>query len=268
LILAACTTLESGGQFASGRRALLSGDNAAALAHFEQVAKRDPDYVAPFTTLQESIWTYLGRTQYQAGKLEEARVSLEKALSRIPDDPMAKLYLALTNLRRQTAQKTTPPFTLQDISFALRERVEPKRVAVLARERGVGFDLTSETEKQLRKAGADDFLLDEIRNIRADSAKKKSHEVQLSERTKALAAALTGIHTWLDNLSGTRSGAFWDTSRQIRSQAQAGVAILSTPQPDLQKAIAAGESVGQKLEEEIDLVRRDEAEEYRRQQRR
>ena len=50
---------------------------------------------------------------------------------------MAKLYLALTNLRLQTTEKAANPFTLQDVSFALRERIEPKRVAALVRERGL-----------------------------------------------------------------------------------------------------------------------------------
>ena len=116
-------------------------------AYFEQIAKRDPNYVAPFTSFRESIWTYLGRAQYQSGKLVEAKRSLERALSQIPGDSVAKLYLALTNLRLQTTEKATNPFTLQDISFALRERVEPKRVAALVRERGVAFDLTSRSPR-------------------------------------------------------------------------------------------------------------------------
>ena len=102
------------------------------------------------------------------------RCSFEKALSQVPGDSVAKLYLGLTNVRLQTTQKATNPFTLQDVSFALRERVEPKRVAALVRERGVAFDLTTESENQLRKAGADDFLLDEIKKIRAETKGKKT----------------------------------------------------------------------------------------------
>src|SRR5215471_10813309 len=83
LIFAACAGVESGGEFASGRRALMSGDSAVALTYFEPIAKRDPNYVAPFTSFRESIWTYLGRAQYQTGKFVEAKSSLEKALSPI-----------------------------------------------------------------------------------------------------------------------------------------------------------------------------------------
>jgi len=266
LIVAACAGVESGGEFASGRRALMSGDSAVALTYFEPIAKRDPNYVAPFTSFRESIWTYLGRAQYQSGKFVEAKSSLERALSQIPNDSIAKLYLALTNLRLQSTEKATNPFTLQDISFALRERVEPKRVAALVRERGVAFDLTTESESQLRKAGADDYLLDQIKSIRAEASKQR--RISESEGAKELAAALTGIRDQLDYLNSTRQGIFWDPNKEIRSQIQTGLSLLSAPQPDWQKVLSTSEWVGQRVEEEIDLARRGEAEELNRQQRR
>src|SRR5262247_4899254 len=266
LIVAACGSVESGGEFASGRWALMTGDSAVAVTYFEPIAKRDPNYVPPFSTFRESIWTYLGRAQYQSGKLVEAKSSLERALSQIPNDSIAKLYLALTNLRLQSTEKATNPFSLQDISFALRERVEPKRVAALVRERGVAFDLTTESESQLRKAGADDDLLDQIKSIRAEASKQR----RISERegAKEFAAALTSIRDQLDYLDSTRQGIFWDPNKEIRSQIQTGLSLLSAPQPDWQKALSTSEWVGQRLEQEIDLARRDESEELRRQQRR
>jgi tetratricopeptide (TPR) repeat protein len=266
VLVAACAGVESGGEFASGRRALMSGDSAVALTYFEPIAKRDPNYVAPFTSFRESIWTYLGRAQYQTGKFVEAKSSLEKALSQIPNDSIAKLYLALANLRLQSTEKATNPFTLQDISFALRERVEPKRVAALVRERGVAFDLTTESESQLRKAGADDYLLDQIKSIRAEASKQR--RISESEGAKELAAALTGIRDQLDYLNSTRQGIFWDPNKEIRSQIQTGLSLLSAPQPDWQKVLSTSEWVGQRVEEEIDLARRGEAEELNRQQRR
>jgi tetratricopeptide (TPR) repeat protein len=269
LVIAGCATLEIGSEFASGRKALMTGDYPVALSYFERIAQRDPTYVAPFSSIRESIWTYLGRAQYQSGKLVEAKGSFEKALSQIPTDTVAKLYLALTNLRQQLTEKTTNPFTLQDIAFALRERVEPKRVATLAHERGVDFDLTNESESQLRRAGADDFLLDEIKKIRAEALKrKKTKATELRAEAKELGAALTGVRDQLDYLNTTRSGIFWDPNKEIRSQIQTGLSLLATPQPDWQKVLSTGEEVGQKLEEEIDLVRRDESEELRRQQQR
>jgi tetratricopeptide (TPR) repeat protein len=269
LFVAACAALDRGGEFLSGRRALMTGDYQTALAYFERVAQSNPNYVAPFSSFPESIWTYLGRAQYQTGKLADAKKSLERALSQLPNDSVAKLYLGLTNARLQTTEKAGNPFTLQDISFALRERVEPKRVAALARERGVAFDLTAESEGQLRKAGADDLLLDEIQKIRAEASKrKKADAIQLGEQAKALSVALTAIRDQLDYLNTTRSGIFWDPNKEIRAQIQTGLALLAAPQPDWQKVLATGEWVGQKLEEEIDLVRREESEELRRQERR
>src|SRR6266404_6677033 len=122
LVINGCAGLEVGGDFSSGRRALMSGDSAMALTYFTRAAQRDPNYVAPFSSFRESIWTYLGRAQYQSGKLAEAKSSFEKALSQVPGDSVAKLYLGLTNVRLQSTQKATNPFTLQDISFALREK--------------------------------------------------------------------------------------------------------------------------------------------------
>lgn len=270
LVIAGCATLESGGQFTAGRQALMRGDNTTAVAFFEQVSSQNPSYVAPFTSFRQSIWTYLGRAQYQSGKLVEGKRSLERAVSQIPDDSMAKLYLALTNIRLQTSEKVVnDPLSLEDVSFALRERVEPKRVAALARERGVAFDLTANTESQLRKAGADDFLIGQIKEVRAQALKqKKTSEGQLDQQAKDLAVAFTGIRDQLDFLSKSRSGIFWDPNREIRSQIQTGLSLLQAPRPDWSKVLSTGEQVGQDLEEEIDLVRRQESEELRRQERR
>ena len=266
-IIAGCATLESGGAFLSGRQALMRGDTATALSYFEQIANHDPNYVSPFPSFKESIWTYLGRAQYESGKLVDAKGSLERALSQIPDDSVAKLYLGLTNVRRQTTEKVTDPFTLQDITFALRERIEPKRVAVLAHERGIAFDLTAESERQLKKAGADDFLLNEIKKIRGESIKRReASESQLREARKELAAAFAGIREQLDYLDSTATGIFWDPDKQIRSQTQTALSLLSAPQPDWQKILSTGEWVGQKLEEEISLAPLAEEREMRRQE--
>jgi hypothetical protein len=45
------------------------------------------------------VLTYLGRTQYATGRLQEAERSLERALSIDKDDHMARLYLGLTQAR-------------------------------------------------------------------------------------------------------------------------------------------------------------------------
>jgi tetratricopeptide (TPR) repeat protein len=48
---------------------------------------------------RESIWTYVGRAQYETKRYAEARKSLERALSLDRDDNLARLYLGLTLTR-------------------------------------------------------------------------------------------------------------------------------------------------------------------------
>ena len=63
--LSACTTMQSGSAFQAGRRALIGGDDEAALGFFQTVAESNPNFV--FTTgssPRQSIWSYVGRTQY------------------------------------------------------------------------------------------------------------------------------------------------------------------------------------------------------------
>jgi hypothetical protein len=102
--------------------------------------------------LWESIWTYLGRAHYQAEKFAAAREALGKGLAQHSSDHMGRLYLGLTLARLPAAPAKTAGLSVQDISFALREGVEAERVAALARERGITFELNKEAESQLRKA--------------------------------------------------------------------------------------------------------------------
>lgn len=83
----------------SGRRALLGQDFVRALSHFEDAARRNPNYVYRSAHFSQGIWTYVGRCQYLAGRYPEARQALELALSKNPDDILARLYLGLTLLR-------------------------------------------------------------------------------------------------------------------------------------------------------------------------
>ena len=159
---------------------------------------------------------------------------------------MARLYLGLTSLRQQTAPKTTNSLTLQDVSYALREGIEPRRVAALARERGIDFDVTSESESQLRKDGADKPLLNEIKKIRAETVqRRKTGENQLGRATKEITAALTALRDSLnETIAHSTQGLFWDTSGEIRSQIQNTLPLLSAREPDLQKIVSAGEWIG------------------------
>ena len=98
-ILAGCAACGVGGQFQSGRRALLVGDPETALGYFSAVAEQDPNYVYHSVHFRENIWTYLGRVQYETKKYPEARKSLERALALDRDDNLARLYMGLTLAR-------------------------------------------------------------------------------------------------------------------------------------------------------------------------
>lgn len=103
--LLACASFQVTGEVQSGRIKLIQGDTKAALANFQQAAQLDPDYVADFTPLRESVWTYVGRAHYAQGQLSEAQKALEKARSRHQHDNMAKLYLGLVLARGPSPQK-------------------------------------------------------------------------------------------------------------------------------------------------------------------
>jgi tetratricopeptide (TPR) repeat protein len=261
LALAACAALESQSEFLAGRQALLRGEPDNALAYFERVARGDPSFITDSVAPRRSVWTYVGRAQYNSGKYAEAKAAFEKALSHLREDHVARLYLGLTLLRPAPAQASTRSFSLQEVTFALREGVEPKRVAALARERGVAFDLTKETETQLRNVGADAFLLGELRNIRAQSAKLNSPgENQRAQGGKELTAGLTGLREWLEyETRSATQGHFWDPAQEIRKQIQLCLKQIAARPPDWDAVISNAEWLGSQVELESDRVQRDRA---------
>ena len=263
LAFSGCAGVESAGEFTRGRQAMLRADNETALGYFQAVAKADPKYVARGGPLRQSIWTYIGRVQYQSGKLAEARDSLEKGLALQKDDQLGRLYLGLVLARLPAVPVKSAGFSVQDISFALREGVEAERVAVLARERGITFELNKETEGQLRKAGADARLLEEIRKIRAETS--RNAEPQTARAASELTTALTGLRDDLNDFTANSTqGRFWDPGAPIRTEIQNILARLAARQPDWNQIIPTGEWVGQKLETEVDRARRNEADSYHR----
>ena len=97
--LSGCAAYQIAGQVESGRRALLVNDPERALLYLLEAAKNDPNYVYAYDLFRESVWTYLGRSQYATKKYSEARQSLERALALDKDDHLARLYLGLTLTR-------------------------------------------------------------------------------------------------------------------------------------------------------------------------
>ena len=107
VFLAGCTSLLAGGDVQSGRQALLAGNNEAALGYFSSAANRDPNYIyATGSSPKQSVWSYVGRSEYLTGRFPQARQTLERALaSRNTDEDIARLYLGLTLAREGDRQR-------------------------------------------------------------------------------------------------------------------------------------------------------------------
>ena len=267
LFTGACATLDSQTDFLAGRRALLRGEPENSLAYFDRVAQSEPSFVSDAVAPPKSIWTYVGRAHYNSGRYDVARSAFEKALAQRKDDHTARMYLGLILLRPVASVPPPNAFQLQEVTFALREGVEPKRVANLARSRGIAFDLTKETEIQLRTAGADNVLISELRSMRIENQGKTS-ETRRSQGAKELSAALAGLGGWLnDTIAYSPQGKFWDPTGEIRKQIQL-TQKQATASGDWEAAIANSEWLGLQLEEESDRARRDESRERDRQLRR
>ena len=86
-----------------------------------------------------------------------------------------------------------------------------------------------------------------------------------SRGVKELESGLRTVHDWLDYMNARDPiRAYWDPSREIRKEIDNDLGIISTKDIDWQKLIASGEWIGQRMEDEIDKVRRDEQQERRR----
>jgi tetratricopeptide (TPR) repeat protein len=94
-----------GGEVQWGRQALLKGDNDTALGYFYSAAQRDPNYIyATGSSPRQSVWSYLGRSEYLTGRLPQARQTLERALASNREEDIARLYLGLTLAREGDRQ--------------------------------------------------------------------------------------------------------------------------------------------------------------------
>ena len=77
----------------------MANDPERALPYLLEAAKNGPNYVYAYDLFRESVWTYLGRSQYATKKYSDARQSFERALALDKDDHLARLYLGLTLTR-------------------------------------------------------------------------------------------------------------------------------------------------------------------------
>lgn len=81
---------------------------------------------------------------------------------------------------------------------------------------------------------------------------------------KELDSGMKGLYDWLEYMNRTMPyTAFWDPRREIRSELEKDIDMLSGKDVNREQLISSAEWIGQRMEEEIDLVRRDEQQWYR-----
>lgn len=74
-----------------------------------------------------------------------------------------------------------------------------------------------------------------------------------------LQSGMKGIHDWLDHIEyNTQWGRFWDPDKQIRSEIEKSLAMISAKQVNWEQLTASGEWIGRTMEREIEEARRDE----------
>jgi tetratricopeptide (TPR) repeat protein len=186
--LSGCDSFKVAGQFQSGLQAFLAKNYEEALTSFQQVARADPNYIFESGLYRQGIWNYVGRAQYNTGKLLEARKSLERALSVYQDDHLARLYLGLTRAR-------------------------------------------------------------------SDDSANGARDIE---------SGMKGLYDWLEHYESTKPfEAFWDPGREIRSVIEKDLKMISSNKIDWQQLISNAEWLGQKMEDEIDQVRRQESRQQR-----
>jgi tetratricopeptide (TPR) repeat protein len=79
---------------------------------------------------------------------------------------------------------------------------------------------------------------------------------------KEIERGMRGLHEWLDyanQYAASSYGQYWDPTNEIRSEIKNSLAMISGQEIDGQKLMASGEWVGRKMEEEIDIARRQES---------
>jgi tetratricopeptide (TPR) repeat protein len=98
VLLSACAVVNTAGDIAQGRQAMLEGKYQLALDYFWTGDQIDPHYMYG-AELREGVLSFLGRAQYLTGNYAQARQTLEKDLSHHRSDNVARLYLGLTLVR-------------------------------------------------------------------------------------------------------------------------------------------------------------------------
>jgi hypothetical protein len=141
---------------------------------------------------------------------------------------------------------------VDEIIFALQERVSPRRVGTMVKERGVGFNLSLESERELRRAGADEELVRLIRDLSVERAKNSSlPPTALSD----IERSLKEIQSWQTRIQSTDAGRSWDARKRISGQITSSLSMLAANKTSRQEFISAVDAVGKLIEEELNEFR-------------
>ena len=80
-----------------------------------------------------------------------------------------------------------------------------------------------------------------------------------SDGLREIESGLRGLHDWIEQANSKNPfNAFWDPRREIRDEIENNLSTIVNKKIDWQKLIASADRLGQRMEDEIDLVRRDE----------
>ena len=248
-----------------GRTALLTNQSERALEHFATAAKVDPKFLVEYGPLQQSVWTYVGRAQYQAGHLTEARNALKRAVATFPQDRIANLYIALIDLQAESLQREkNSGLTLDETAYLLKRGVSSKRVAAIAAQRGTQFRWNRQAETKLSVAGADTFLINQLRNLRPNATAATAGPQVSRVNTDAMKTAFVDILQWLDNVTAVSGyGQNWDNTSEIRNGIRESLQTIADNKATREILMADGEWLGKRLEIEVNQVRMDLTTEYR-----
>jgi tetratricopeptide (TPR) repeat protein len=82
---------------------------------------------------------------------------------------------------------------------------------------------------------------------------------------KEVLLGLKGLYDWLDYIAyNTSTGVYWDATGQIRAELQATRSDVQAANPNLDPLVARLETLGTRIEQEIDAASRDESRERNR----
>ena len=157
LLLSGCAGFQAAREVNSGRQAYLIGNNEVAYAHFQKAAEVDPNYVYG-TALRQGVWSYVGRVNYDMGRLPQARQALERALAANREEDLTRLYFGLALAREGDRQRG-----LKEIEGGLRGMHE--WLEYVDQNQGASFGRFWDPRREIRSAIQNDLALISGRDI-------------------------------------------------------------------------------------------------------